>query len=417
MSNNKQILVNVEDAIRDNYADYGKQVNFSRAIPAIDGLKPVYRRTLIGTRRVAAGKVTATNNVIGSANVIHPFGDSSLESVIANLARQGELMSEGQFGIKLLEDIPHSAPRYTKCGLSTLKEDYYFKLEKYAPLHEGEVEIEPEYLITPVPYALIYGALNWGFGVAGRTPAFTYESLLKAYEKDDPSLLVPNYGYKLNADKSDLEGLWRNGTGRLSLSYNLKRLREDEFLIYGSGEGFKINLSAFNKFVQQGNVKIVNESTNEISIKISRAYRSRVDMNEVWDICERVATQSRVYNILVIKDGVIQTIGIKDWLDLTIGKYKETYEQYKKDRIAKLEEEIQILELLPEVSKLLMEDKTDSEILKKVKGLTADIFDKIKRKSISSLRKKDTSKEIKSIEDKISKVKLEDSDKVIKSYI
>ena len=140
-------------------------------------------------------------------------------------------------------------------------------------------------------------------------------------------------------------------------------------------------------------------------------------MNEVWDICERVATQSRVYNTLVIKNGVIQTIGIKDWLDITIGKYKETYERYKKDRVSKLEEEIQVLNFLPEVGKLLIEDKTDSEILKKVKGLTSEIFDKIKRKTISSLRKKDTSKEIDSLEKKIVDVKKEDPNKVIKSYI
>lgn len=747
------ISLNVEDVIRSNYADYGKQVNFSRAIPAIDGLKPVHRRALIGTRRVATGKVTSTVNVVGSINVIHPFGTASIEQVVADLNRQGELMGEGQFGIKLLEDIPaaacftgdtkirlrdsrilpiskivelvnageeiyvyscdkdggvhngkvyaaqssgireiinvvldneeiirctpdhrfmlfdgsykeakdlskedslmpfytsrtnpedghstglfikdnksgrwikhhyidfdelkrcedfdpngvinvhhidrnhyndnptnllvmndwshlalhnredvkgwHKLPlevrseitresrkrmylenpekwkkyysdmsnaqsretrhqsrkllhkkwcvklflmllesgvseseiteetwnnfvsslnvnraykkrwksvfpkyfkdlpellehskdfnhrisrieitgeveevfdisvekyenfalqsgvfvhncRYTRTGLSSIKEDYYFKLEKYAPLHEGEVEIEPEYLITPVPYSLIYGALNWGFGVAGRTPAFTYKSLLEAYEKDDPTLLIPNYGYNLNIDKSDLQGLWETGVGRLSLSYNLKRIRDDEFLIYGSGEGFKINLSAFNKFVQAGSVKIVNESTNEISIKISRAYRSRVDMEEVWSVCERVATQSRVYNILVIKDGVIQTIGIKNWLDITIGKYKEVYTQYKKDRVEKIQEEIQVLSFLPEVGKLLIEDKTDSEILKKVKGLTVDILDRIKRKTIASLRKKDTSKEISSLEGKIKDVEKENPDQVIKSYI
>ena len=416
MSNTKQISVNVEEFIKNNYTDYGKQVNFNRSIPKIDGLKPVHRRALMGARNVSVGKVTSTVNVVGAINVLHPFGTASLEQVVADLNRQGELIGEGQFGIKLLEDIPAAATRYTKTGISNLKNDYYFKLERYAPLHEGEVDIEPEYLITPVPYALIYGALNWGFGVAGRTPAFTYESLLKAYEKDNPTLLVPSYGYKLNADKSDLEGLWKDGVGRLSLSYSLKRIREDEFLIYGSGEGFKINLSAFNKFVQQGNVKIINESTNEISIKISRAYRSRVDMNEVWDICERVATQSRVYNILVIKDGVIQTIGMKDWLDITIGKYTETYEKYKEDRVSKLEEEIQVLNFLPEVGKLI-EDKTDSEIMKKVKGLTAEIFDKIKRKTISSLRKKDTSNEIQSLEKKIVEVKKEDPDKVIKSYI
>lgn len=408
--------VELSKFIIDNYIDYGRQVNYSRAIPKIDGLKPVHRRSLLGAYQIANGKVTPTNNLIGQINTMHVFGQASIETVVADLVRQGELQGDGAFGIKLLEDIPASAPRYTKAGISKEKSDYYFKLLEFAPLHEGEVDIEPEILVTPVPYQLVHGGLNWGFGLAGRTPAFTYDSLLEAYEKDDPSLLVPSYGYILNKSESDLKGLWETGVGRLSLSYHVKRLGDSEFLIYGSGETFKINLAALRKFRELGQINIQNESTDQISLKISRAYRSRVDMEEVWDVTQRVAKQSRVYNILVIDNDVIRTIGIREWLDITIGRYKETYEKYRAVRLMKLEEEIKVLGYLPEVGKLLIEDKTDSQILKEVKGLTVEIFDKIKRKSISSLRKKDTSNEIKSLEKRLKEIQKEDVDKLIKSF-
>ena len=63
-----------------------------------------------------------------------------------------------------------------------------------------------------------------------------------------------------------------------------------------------------------------------------------------------------------------------------------------------------------------MQDKTDDEIIKKVKGLDQTILDKIKRKSLGSLRKEDYTKEVESLVSKINNVKAEDPIKEIEKY-
>lgn len=417
----EQLQYEIHNLIPDNYADYGGYINFERVIPFEDGLKKVHRRALLGIRQVASGKFTSTVNAIGAVNVIHPFGTASLEQVIADLVRVGELDGQGSFGIKLMEDVPPASPRYTKVMMSKLKEDYYFKLLKYAPECEGEVDIEPEYLITPVPYCLTVGALNLGLGIQGRTPAFTFKSLVAAFLADDPTLLESNFGYKLNKNDSDLQALWETGKGKLSLSMAVQRLSDDEIIISGSGEVFKPDLKAFNEFTKTGSIFIKNESTDKIAIRIEKAKRARVDMNEVFKVAQRVARFKRAYNILVVRKNpegknIIQTIGIKEWLGLTINRYIKTYEQYKLDRVAELESEVQVYSLMPEVGKLLLQNKTDDEIIKKVNGLDQIILDKIKRKSLGSLRKEDYTKEVESLVSKINNVKAEDPIKEIEKY-
>lgn len=420
---NDEILNEVElhNFISDNYATYGKYINFERVIPSEDGLKKVHRRTLLGIRDVAVGKVISTVNLIGAINVKHPFSTAPLEQAIADFARYGELLTHGSFGVKLMEDIPHASPRYTKAGLSKETEEYYFKLLDYAPLCEGEVDIEPEYLITPVPHCLVVGALNWGLGVQGRTPAFTYKSLVEACLNNDPKLLESNFGYKLDKESSDLLGLWEKGVGNISLSMSCQRLNENEIVISGSGEVFKPNLKAFNEFTSNGSILIRNESTDKIAIRITKTHRSRANMDEVFKVAQRVAKFNRNYNILVVRrnaegNNVIQTIGIREWLNLTISRYISTFEQYKLDRVAELEKEVKVCEYLPKVAKLLLADESDEAILSKVKGLTEEVLDKIKRKQVSSLRKEDYSAEISSLQTKIANVKSEDPIKEIQKF-
>lgn len=224
--------------LTENYFSYGNYINFNRVLPGIDGLNPVKRRVLMGLKDVANGKLTGTVNAIGASQVYHPFGDSSIEGVIAEMARRKMIESQGDFGIRLMEPIPAAAPRYTKVGLSAARSHALFSLLEYAPLHEGEEQMEPQFLITPVPFALVYGQFSWGLGMICRTPAFTYESLVNAYEKNDPSLLKSNYGYSINENDSELHDLWTKGSGRLSLSYAVSRPNPDTVLIVGSGEIF-----------------------------------------------------------------------------------------------------------------------------------------------------------------------------------
>lgn len=82
--------------VADNYFEYGKYVNWFRAIPAIDGLKPVYRRILLAANDVASDKLVKTAKLSGEViGNWHPHGSASVEPVISYLVRRGLLIGQG----------------------------------------------------------------------------------------------------------------------------------------------------------------------------------------------------------------------------------------------------------------------------------------------------------------------------------
>jgi hypothetical protein len=407
------IQISADKFLVDNYQDYGSYINFNRVIPGVDGLKPSLRRILMALHKVAGGSLTSTVNAIGATQVYHPFGDMSIFNTMTDMARVGAVDSFGDFGIKLIESVDASAPRYTKVGLSKSQDDYYFKLLNYTPQVEGEETMEPEFLLVPVPYSLIYGTMSWGLGINVRSPAFTYDSIVEAYRSDDPSKLVPQYGYKINRSQSDLEELWNRGTGRVALGYKVERLDSDTVLMIGSGEVFTPKLAAFGKWTEEGQIKVTNESDEKVIIRITRIKGARkVNMDEVYETAVRIGTNIRRYDIRIVHEGKIIRLGMKDWLDVTMTLFKQKYEQFKSDRVAKLEEEIRVLEILPEVGKLILAGKSNEEIADAVKASAEDVA-KCMKKPVGMLRKGEFTAEIKSNEDKIKAIKAESAEDLI----
>lgn len=398
----------------DNYIDYGTTVNKYRAIPGTDGLKPVHRRVLMGLKDCANGKLIGSVTAIGAIQKYHSFGDASIIGVLSDMARLGAIDSHGAVGVKLIESLPPAAPRYTKSGLTKEQFEYWFRLIDYSPIVESDVGLEPEYLITPIPYCLVYGALNWGLGVLGRTPAFTYDSLINAYLTDDPRKLVPQFGYICDYEKSELDKLWNLGKGKLVLSYKCIRVDNNEILICGSGEVFTPNYSALNKYIKDGKIEVINESTNQVAIRVRKIHRAHCDMDEVFQICQRISKHCREYSILIVKDDKVDKIAIKDWLNLSLTRFVNTFNQYKSDRILKLKKEIEVYKFLPEVGKLLLKNLSDEEILLKLKKLDKSVLDIIKRKSINSLRNSDSINEINKLEKMIDNIQSEDVEEIIK---
>lgn len=408
--------VSLDEFIVENYFDYGNYINFNRVIPGVDGLKPVHRRILLAMHGIAVGKLTGTVNAIGASQVLHPFGDQSVSGVISDFARLEVIESQGDFGAKLVESIPAAAPRYTKVGLSKEQDEYYFRLLDYCSKHDGEEIVEPEHLLTPIPHALIYGGFNWGLGIISRTPGFTYQSLLAAYEEDNPDLLVPSFGYKMDKKDSELDELWNTGKGRLTLSYKVERLSSDEILIIGSGELFSPNLRPFNELIDSGQIKIENDSDTKVILRITRIPRARlVDMDEVFEIAKRVGMSRKHYDIKLVYQGKIMTISIKDWLTITMKLYKDAFNKYKSDVLLSLDKDAKVYSTLPEIAKMLINNDPDESILKAL-SIEQDVLDAAKRKSLGTLRRSEFTSELERIENKRKSVESEDIDATIKGY-
>ena len=103
--------IELSSFVENNYEDYGRFVNFNRVLCSIDGLKPSLRRILLTMHEEAVGKPLATSSAIAlTQHKYHPFGDQSIEDVLVSAVRDNLIVPEGEFGVKLLEEIKHAAP-------------------------------------------------------------------------------------------------------------------------------------------------------------------------------------------------------------------------------------------------------------------------------------------------------------------
>ena len=92
MSNDRIVLINIEDHMKAAYIDYSMSVIVSRALPDVrDGLKPVHRRVLFGMEEASvhynkAHKKSAriVGDVLGK---YHPHGDSSVYDALVRMAQ------------------------------------------------------------------------------------------------------------------------------------------------------------------------------------------------------------------------------------------------------------------------------------------------------------------------------------------
>ena len=108
MSNDKILVVNIEDEMKSAYIDYSMSVIVSRALPDVrDGLKPVHRRVLFGMDELGvpynkAHKKSAriVGEVLGK---YHPHGDTSVYDSMVRMAQDWSLRyplvdGQGNFG-------------------------------------------------------------------------------------------------------------------------------------------------------------------------------------------------------------------------------------------------------------------------------------------------------------------------------
>ena len=132
-TNNRGVVEeNIGAYNEDGMYKYGTNVVLARAIPDItDGLKPVERRVLYATAKIAGAtkKMTKVLSLIGDVIKIHPHGDSSVENVITGLGKDWEvpypLMTIGGNNGQIAGS-PSASARYITGRVSDFAYDCFF---------------------------------------------------------------------------------------------------------------------------------------------------------------------------------------------------------------------------------------------------------------------------------------------------
>lgn len=430
--------VGLFDFISEAYFQFGNYVNTQRQIPSVfDGLKPVYRRVIYSTYTFGLGRFQKTATIGGDViGKYHPHGDASVYPVVSNLVNSGYLTGQGDHGFKELDGTvsPPAAPRYSEARMN---KDFYKMLDllmKYVPFNQSDLNYpEPDYIPTPVPLCLTFGAMGLGIGFNVRVPAFSFKSLFNAILHDDYNLLEAPDGLTLDKDNSDLEEFWLTGRGNIAYKLNTEYVRTEEgegYRIWGNPLMFTPGTEDLDEWVDEGQIFYRQSFHNDWPcITVMKApYVRKINIDELGDIVENMASWRKKFYLRVSDGKNIYPIGLREWLSQTFNRYLDLLKSYQESNLISLKKEKSVYQWIPFVVKALNEDDTlENEDLiemfdgklpnKNMSPLDEETLTSIFRKQLGTLRRTDFGPKLAEIESGITKFTAMDPLTEIKSIV
>ncbi len=177
----EQIIVDIEDEMKNSYLDYAMSVIIGRALPDIrDGLKPVHRRILYAMHELGLlwnrpfkKSARLVGEVLGK---YHPHGDASVYDAICRMVQTFSLrypLINGQGNFGSVDGDSPAAMRYTEVKLERISHEFLKDIDKetvdFTKNFDESLE-EPLVLPTPVPNLLINGSSGIAVGMATNVP-------------------------------------------------------------------------------------------------------------------------------------------------------------------------------------------------------------------------------------------------------
>ena len=176
------------ETLLENYAIYAREVDINRAIPGIDGMKPVHRSILwtMYEERFTSFKKSA--RVVGSViGKYHPHGDQSTYGALAGLVphfKNNVPLIDGQGSFGGLDGSNPAAMRYTEVRLGKLADLLLgdLKWEGVVPMvpNYDETLKMPKYLPAKINYLLVSGTGGVGVGIRNSIPSYAPLEVIEA---------------------------------------------------------------------------------------------------------------------------------------------------------------------------------------------------------------------------------------------
>lgn len=182
-----EITRGIKEVLFENYMPYAKSSIVNRAIPFIDGLKPVNRRTLYCMYTLGLDKKEAKcAKIIGETMKLHPHGDSSIYDALTRLTDSSNYLNlpyingESSFG-DVTSTSKAAAYRYTEASLleSTIKLMFDGIKENAVDLIDNfdGTEKEPRLLPVKYPNILVNGVSGVAVGMATDIPSYNLKAV------------------------------------------------------------------------------------------------------------------------------------------------------------------------------------------------------------------------------------------------
>jgi DNA gyrase subunit A len=369
--------INIVDEMKSSYLDYAMSVIVARALPDVrDGLKPVHRRILFAAQEggfIPGKPYKKSAKIVGDVmGNYHPHGDSAIYDALARMTQDWSLrvpLIDGQGNFGSMDPDPPASMRYTEARLAKSAMVLLGDLDKdtvdFQPNYDASRE-EPAVLPARFPNLLVNGAGGIAVGMATNIPPHNLGEVIDATLAliENPAItleelmaIVPAPDFPTGAMILGQGGA-RNAyaTGRGSIMMRSTHVVEE-----GRGDRRSIVLTAIpfqqgkNALVEkiaeaardkriEGVADIRDESNREgvrIVIDLKRDATPDVVLNQLWR--NTPAQQSFPANMLAIRGGRPEMMGLRDILSAFITFREEVITRRCKFELAKARDRAHIL--------------------------------------------------------------------------
>ncbi|MCC7500223.1 DNA gyrase subunit A [Candidatus Nomurabacteria bacterium] len=367
---------NISTEMREAYLDYAMSVITSRALPDVrDGLKPVHRRILYAMHRMGltpGSRFRKSATVVGEVlGKYHPHGDASVYDAMTKMAqdfamRYPLVLGQGNFG-SIDGDSP-AAMRYTEAKMSPMATEILRDLEKetvnWRPNYDGSLK-EPEVLPAAVPNILLNGTLGIAVGMATNIPPHNLGELCRALNHliEEPDATVedlmgfisgPDFpGGAIAFNKTDLLHAYTTGRGGVVVRGNAEIVegKKGDFQIIVTSIPYRVNkadlIMRIADLVREKKIEGIkglrDESTKDIRIAID--LKAGAQPQKVLNyLYKHTAIEDTFhFNMVVLVDGVPQTLSLKSILEEFIKHRREVVRRRTLYDLTKAQEREHIL--------------------------------------------------------------------------
>mgnify|MGYP000604343186 CR=1 FL=1 len=437
------VLRNISTEMREAYLDYAMSVITSRALPDVrDGLKPVHRRILYAMHRMgltSGARFRKSATVVGEVlGKYHPHGDASVYDAMVKLAqdfsmRYPLIVGQGNFGS--IDGDSAAAMRYTEAKMSRLSDALLGDLEKdtvnWRPNYDG-TQKEPEVLPAAVPNILLNGTLGIAVGMATSIPPHNLGELSAALTHlienpeatvEDLMQFVTGPDFPLGAvafNKKDLLHAYSTGRGGVVVRgvAEIVEGKKGDTQIVITSIPYRVNkadlIVRIADLVRDKKIEGIrglrDESTKDIRVvvELKQGAHPQKVLNYLY---KHTALEDTFhFNMVVLVDGVPQTLSLKGILEEFIKHRREVVRRRTQFDLTKAQEREHILlgltkalDHIDEVIKTIRASKdvveAEANLIKKFK------FSDLQAKAILEMRlSRLANLERKKIEDELAEV-------------
>lgn len=349
------MIVSTKDAIdiaKNSYTELSKYTIRTRTYASmIDGLKPVYRRTIYASLPIKTMSKSA--KIVGNGMMYHPHGDGNIYSALVSMASKYDCRyplydTNGNFGGLSYQC---AAMRYTEACLSDFGRTLIGEdLIKYAEYIEGDAGYqEPLALPMLIPYVLLTGGGGFGVGMPNpEIPSLDALDVIDVYldktsgksPRSIPRIDVGDciiYGSKREVDDVVCNGgpIWYRGL--------VHKLSDTMLLVTSFTPSTDINkiLKKLSWYIDRDEVTYINESkTSERHIFILESTKN-LTPDKFYSLVRKALSCKVTYKWILEKDSIAYICGAMDIIDTNLKYLRECvvrkYSSIKLEALSKIE--------------------------------------------------------------------------------